>query len=62
MKSSFNKRNILTKTLLLAIIPLSLFAQKNKEKEEDYLGKAELYKAKKSLLENLFNKKIRSYF
>jgi aminobenzoyl-glutamate utilization protein B len=53
MKSSFNRTNILTIILLLSVIPFSLFAQKNKEKEEEYLGKADLYKAKKSMLENL---------
>ncbi len=53
MKSFFNRRQILFISFILGIIPLSLFSQKNKEKEDEYLGKAELYKSKKFLLEYL---------
>jgi aminobenzoyl-glutamate utilization protein B len=51
MKSFSGSNNIFHVITLLATLSLPLTAQKTKE--EDYLGKADLYKAKKNLLELL---------
>jgi aminobenzoyl-glutamate utilization protein B len=51
MKSFMPCKATLLIFTLLTFIPLNISAQKNKE--EEYLGKADLYKAKKNLLEYL---------
>jgi aminobenzoyl-glutamate utilization protein B len=56
MKSLFSFRYLVSFLLISIIIPINAFSQKNKE--EEYIGKAELYKSKKFLLEYLSDTNI----